>query len=63
MLIECCCFCGILITLQKEQPSHYQSHIHAVAPIFVSSSLVVPPDIGPKFFFHHYIAIKSVEVV
>ena len=42
---------GILITQQKEQPAHYHFNlncIQAVAPTFVPSSLVVPPDVGPK---------------
>ena len=42
---------GILITPQKEQPAHYHFNlncIRAVAPTFVPSSLVVPPDVGPK---------------
>ena len=47
---------GILITPQKEQPAHYYlnlSCICAVAPTFISSSLVVPPDVGPKLNVVH----------
>ena len=47
---------GILITPQKEQPSHYHlnlSCIRVVAPTFVTSSLVVPPDVRPKLNVVH----------
>ena len=47
---------GILITSQKEQPANYHlnlSCIHAVAPTFVSSSLVVLSDIRPKLNVVH----------
>ena len=45
-----------LITSQKEQPAHYHlnlSCIRAVAPTFVPSSLIVPPDIGSKLNVVH----------
>ena len=47
---------GILITPQKEQPTHYHfnlSCIRAVAPTFVSFSLLVPLDVGPKLSVVH----------
>ena len=47
---------GILITPQKEQPAHYHlnlSCIRAVAPTFISASLVVPPDVKQKLNVVH----------
>ena len=47
---------GTLITPQKEQLAHYHlnlSCIRAVAPTFVPSSLIVPPDIGSKLNVVH----------
>ena len=47
---------GILITPQKEQRAHHHlnlSCICAVAPTFVSSSLVVLPDVRPKLNVVH----------